>query len=136
MKTPPSPNNEQEANVRALLEALQNLMKQCEEARSRNDTTAIHSIEIKIVSTMRSVGDAYPDEESKQEWHEKADAYERGNDEEKEHILMPLAKGLAILIATPFAVAGGAIFAAGAIVYGAGKTVEGVGNVLTGGAFQ
>ncbi|KAF8603615.1 hypothetical protein BDV93DRAFT_606615 [Ceratobasidium sp. AG-I] len=107
-----------------------------DEARSHNDTAAVHSIEIKIAATMRSLGDAYPDEKSKREWREKADAYEQGNDAEKEHIPMPLAKGLGILIATPFAVAGGAIFAAGAIVYGAGKTVEGLGNTLTGGAFQ
>ncbi|KAF8603614.1 hypothetical protein BDV93DRAFT_556312 [Ceratobasidium sp. AG-I] len=136
MRDPSVSDNEQEDNVRALLEALQNLMKQRDEARSHNDTAAVHSIEIKIAATMRSLGDAYPDEESKREWREKADAYEQGNDVEKEHILMPLAKGLGILIATPFAVAGGAIFAAGAIVYGAGKTVEGLGNTLTGGAFH
>lgn len=111
-------------------------MGQHDEARSRNDTTTVHSIKTEIIPTMRSVGKAYPDEESKHEWHKKADAYERGNYKEKEHILMPLAKGLGILIATPFALAEGAIFADGAIVYGAGKTAEGVGNILTGGTFQ
>ncbi|KAH7323404.1 hypothetical protein B0J17DRAFT_683331 [Rhizoctonia solani] len=85
---------------------------------------------------MHKVGDAYPDEESKDAWHAKASQYESSSTEEKENILMPLAKGLGILIATPFAVAGGAIFAAGGILYGAGKTIQGVGNILTGGAFK
>lgn len=133
---PPAYDQQREDAIRVQLVALQGLMRQREEARALDDPVAIRAIEKRIVATMRLVGDAYPAGEARNEWHRRADAYERGNAEEREHILMPLAKGLGILIATPFAIVGGVIFAAGAILYGAGKTVMGLGHLLTGGAFQ
>jgi hypothetical protein len=138
MRTSPSNDSphSQEENVKLLLNALQDLFEQRKVANNRGDEEAVKSIDQRIVATMRNVGDAYPDEASTVAWHEKADEYESGNAEKKESILMPLAQGLGILIATPFAVAGGAIFAAGGILYGAGKTIQGVGNLLTGGVFQ
>lgn len=126
----------QEENVRNLLNALQSLFQRRSDAQNRGDVGAVKEIDEQIVVTMRSVGDAYPDDESTAAWYAKADQYHSSNAEEKENILMPLAKGLGILIATPFAVAGGAIFAAGGILYGAGKTIQGVGNLLTGGVFH
>ncbi|KAF8603612.1 hypothetical protein BDV93DRAFT_155774 [Ceratobasidium sp. AG-I] len=133
---PPAYDQQQEEAVRVQLIALKILMEQREEARVRGDQVATCVIDNRIVATMRLVGDAYPAGETRIEWYRKADVYERGNTEEKEHILMPLAKGLGILIATPFALAAGVIFAAGAIIYGAGKTVMGLGNLLTGGVFR
>lgn len=47
-----------------------------------------------------------------------------------------MKKGLFIIIAIPFAVAGGSIFAAGAVVYGAGLLIKGIGNVATLGFFS
>lgn len=126
----------QEENARNLLNSLQDLFQWRRDAQSRGETAAVKAIDEQIVTTMRDVGDAYPDNESKAAWHAKADQYQSSDAEEKENILTPLAKGLGILIATPFAVAGGAIFAAGGILYGAGKTIQGIGNVLTGGVFQ
>ncbi|CAE7221849.1 unnamed protein product [Rhizoctonia solani] len=125
-----------EEDARAQLNALDDLFQKRRDATNTGDHEQVTVLDQQIVSAMRSVGDAYPDEESKDAWHVKAKQYESGTEEEKDNILMPLAKGLGILIATPFAVAGGAIFAAGGILYGAGKTIQGVGNVLTGGVFK
>jgi hypothetical protein len=134
---PPAPsNNEGEEAVRERLTELNVLFDQRADAVRQGDQATVDSIEVKIVVTMRKVGDAYPDNESKSEWYKQAELFESGSSEEKEHILMPLTKGLGILIAAPFAVAGGAIFAAGGILYGAGKTIQGVGNLLTGGMLQ
>ncbi|KDN46679.1 hypothetical protein RSAG8_04059, partial [Rhizoctonia solani AG-8 WAC10335] len=125
-----------EENARAQLNALQDLFQKRRDATNLGDEEQVKALDQQIVSAMHSVGDAYPDEESKDAWHTKASQYESSSTEGKVNILMPLAKGLGILIATPFAVAGGAIFAAGGILYGAGKTIQGVGNILTGGVFN
>ncbi|CAE6437460.1 unnamed protein product [Rhizoctonia solani] len=125
-----------EENARAQLNLLQDLFQKRREATNAGDEATVKALDQEIVSAMHSVGDAYPDEESKDAWHTKAKQYDSSSADEKENILMPLAKGLGILIATPFAVAGGAIFAAGGILYGAGKTIQGVGNLLTGGVFN
>ncbi|CAE6455713.1 unnamed protein product [Rhizoctonia solani] len=125
-----------EENARAQLNVLQDLFQKRRDAADAGDEAQVKALDQQIVSAMHSVGDAYPDEESKNAWHAKASQYESSSVAEKENILMPLAKGLGILIATPFAVAGGAIFAAGGILYGAGKTIQGVGNILTGGVFN
>ena len=136
IRPPPAYDQQQEEAIRVQLIALQRLMEQHGEARVRNDQVSICVIDRKIVAIMRLVGDAYPAGETRNEWYRKADVYEQGDAEEREHILMPLAKGLGIIIATPFALAGGVIFAAGAIVYGVGKTVMGLGSLLTGGVFR
>ncbi|QRV78454.1 hypothetical protein RhiJN_06469 [Ceratobasidium sp. AG-Ba] len=133
---PPTSAAGDEGLARMHLKELEKLFAQRAEAVGQKNEPVIHEIDVNIVVKMRQIGDAYPDEESKSEWYEKADVFEKGNKQEKENILMPLAQGLGILIATPFAVAGGAIFAAGGILYGAGKTIQGVGNLLTGGVFQ
>ncbi|KAG8712969.1 hypothetical protein FRC08_013843 [Ceratobasidium sp. 394] len=134
---PPPPHaSSNEDQARKHLTELKVLFEQRADAVDRGDNSTVHSIEVNIVVKMRQIGDTYPDAESKSEWYKKARVFEEGSEEDKKNILMPLAQGLGILIAAPFAVAGGAIFAAGGILYGAGKTVLGVGNLLTGGAFQ
>jgi len=133
---PPSYDEQVEANIKRELTKLQELLQQRNSALFPSSGLSIGEIDANIVVTMRRIGDAYPDGEERRKWHAKADAYKAGNAEEKEHILMPLAKGLAILIATPFVLAGGVIFAAGAIIYGAGKVVQGLGTLLTGGLFR
>ncbi|KAG9078270.1 hypothetical protein FRC06_008449 [Ceratobasidium sp. 370] len=118
-QSPSTPASSNEEQARTHLTELKVLFEQRADAVHRGDMSAIHSIEVDIVSKMRQIGDTYPDTESKSEWYEKAEVFERGTDKDKENILMPLAQGLGILIAAPFAVAGGAIFAAGGILYGA-----------------
>ncbi|KAG8722054.1 hypothetical protein FRC08_007475 [Ceratobasidium sp. 394] len=112
-----------EEQARTYLTELEVLFEQHGEAVHRGDKSTVRSIEVNIVFKMRQLGDTYPDPESKSAWYEKAEVFEVGNDEDKKNILMPLAQGLGILIAAPFAVAGGAIFAAGGILYGVGLAV-------------
>ncbi|EUC59864.1 transmembrane protein, putative, partial [Rhizoctonia solani AG-3 Rhs1AP] len=126
-----------EEQIRTELQALQTLFDERTDARSRGDTARVARIEARIAQTMRRVGDAYPNEETRQHWYRQAENFEKATPEQREHILMPIAKGLGILIAAPLALAfgivGGAVFAAGSILYGAGKVVMGLGTLLTGG---
>ncbi|GAB1527075.1 hypothetical protein RhiTH_010250 [Rhizoctonia solani] len=130
-------NKNAEEQIRTALRALEALFEERRDARARDDQAELARIEERIVAAMRSVGDAYPEGETRRNWYRQADAFFNANDEEREHILLPIAKGLGILIAAPlalaFGIAGGAIFAAGSILYGAGKVVAGVGSLLTGG---
>lgn len=137
---PPGYDTAQEERIRVVLRALESLFNRRNEARQRNDNEELAQIDRQIPPAMRSIGDAYPDQERRTHWYRKADEYEKANPEEKEHILMPIAKGLGLLIAAPLALAagivGGTLFAAGTILYGAGKVVQGLGGLLTGGYFR
>ncbi|CAE7101831.1 unnamed protein product [Rhizoctonia solani] len=129
-----------EEQIRIELRALEALFEERRAARERNDPAQVAVIEERIAQTMRRVGDAYPNEETRQHWYRQAENLERATPEQREHILMPIAKGLGILIAAPLALAfgivGGVVFAAGSILYGAGKVVVGLGTLLTGGWFR
>ncbi|KAG8697851.1 hypothetical protein FRC11_014807, partial [Ceratobasidium sp. 423] len=125
-----------EDQIRAALKSLQTLLDEREEARNRGDKTQVARIEEDIAPAMRRVGDSYHNEETRANWYRQAEDLENANPEQREHILMPIAKGLGILIAAPLALAfgivGGVIFTAGSILYGAGKLVQGLGTLLTG----
>jgi hypothetical protein len=85
----------------------------------------------KVVNAMKRAGDSHPDPKVQKVWYKRAEEFARGNREEKTTMLEDIGKGLVILIATPFALAGAAIFAAGAIVYGAGSLITGLGKAMT-----
>jgi len=87
----------------------------------------------KVAAAMRNVGDSHADPRITKEWHKKAQRFSKAGPSERVELFDDIGKGLLILLATPFLLAGAAIFAAGAIVYGAGTLVKGLGNVLTGG---
>ena len=48
----------------------------------------------------------------------------------------PLLKGLIVLTAGPFVVAGAMVVAAGGFVYGTGAVIAGVGDLMTGGPLK
>lgn len=48
----------------------------------------------------------------------------------------PFVKGIVILTASPFVMAGACVAAGGAIIYGTGQLIVGVGDVLTGGPLK
>jgi hypothetical protein len=143
MPNPPPPYTRDDV-MRQRLQELEELLQTRAAAVARGDQTAVNTLDTTIVASMQHVGDAYAtnannapaDQERVRQWHDMAGRFQAGGAEEREHILMPLAKGLGILIVTPFALAGGIIFAAGSIIYGAGKVVQGLGNLLTGGVFR
>jgi hypothetical protein len=104
-------------------------------SKRRDDDQEAEAEAEKVAAAMRRVGDSHTDPNVKKVWHEKADDFSKASPSERVTLFDDIGKGLLILLATPFALAGGAIFAAGAILYGAGMLVKGLGNVLTFGAF-
>jgi len=85
---------------------------------------------------MERLAEMSPDDQIRSYWSNRAVEFAAGNRDVREHILADIGRGLLILLATPFALAGVVLFAAGGIVYGAGSIVKGLGNVLTFGAFK
>ncbi|KAG8712970.1 hypothetical protein FRC08_013844 [Ceratobasidium sp. 394] len=115
---------------------LQDLLQQRANAVAQENHTGVASIDAQIVDAIRGLGDVEPTTEERQRWHNLAVNFQAGDAQARENILMPIAKGLGIIIVTPFILAGGVIVAAGSILYGVGKVVQGVGNVLTLGMFR
>jgi hypothetical protein len=105
-------------------------------AKESGDTAQQRVAEQRVVEGMRRISDTHTDPKVRQEWKAKADEFERAGDAKKEHILKNLGKGLLILLATPFALAGAAIFAAGAMLYGVGCVIQGLGTILTAGSLR
>jgi len=136
----PSRNGDEEEWQRAL-RRLQQLMKLYEEARKRDDTESATALAQMITEVMQRLADIHPDPRVQEEWRARAEAFSAAGDSNegdgvRDHILADIGVGLLILLATPFALAGAALFAAGGIIYGAGSVVMGVGNLLTLGAFK
>lgn len=125
-----------EREVRRLMERLRQRMLEYEGSKQRGDESRMNTLARQIVENMRRLGEIHVDTAVREDFRRRADLFERGNTEQRSHILADVGTGLLIILATPFAIAGGAIVAAGAIVYGAGTLVKGIGNVLTGGIFQ
>ncbi|CAE6422098.1 unnamed protein product [Rhizoctonia solani] len=134
------PNPSQEDQIRTALQALQTLFDQRAQAREKGDQAQLDLIEERITLAMRRVGDEYPEGDTRGNWYRQAEAFWNAKGDEKEHVLMPIAKGLGLLIAAPIALAGGIVVGAvatvGTVLVGVGKVVQGVGSVLTGGWFQ
>ncbi|KAF8208949.1 hypothetical protein K438DRAFT_1811476 [Mycena galopus ATCC 62051] len=78
---------------------------------------------------MRKLADASDDLEKRAEWTRKADEFSKGSDDDKENMLMDIGKGLGIIVAAPFLLAGG-------VLYGVGLFAKGLGNLLSGGAIE
>jgi len=119
----------------AALRDLQRLIEQYEAAKGRDDQEAINVLEPKIAAAMRRLSEGHPDPRVREYWKTRAENFAGGDKKEKEHILADVGKGLLILLATPFVLVGGVLFAAGGIIYGVGSVVKGLGNLLTGGMF-
>ncbi|CAA7271607.1 unnamed protein product [Cyclocybe aegerita] len=133
---PPKYDPDQEEKIR-IRRALQELFDRHPAARSQPDDTTVRNIDSQIPPAMRTVGDAYPDQETRRHWYKKAEDYENAPPEQKENILKPLLEGLGMLISAPLMLAGGvvvgSVYTAGAILVGAGKVIKGLGSLLTGG---
>jgi len=118
---------------KASLDDLEKQMVVYESISKRGDDKATEAEAEKVAAAIRNVGDSHTDPKVRQEWYEKADKFAKADSSERVTLFDDIGKGLLILLATPFALAGAAVFAAGAILYGTGMLVKGLGNVLTGG---
>ena len=122
-----------EAVWKASLDDLRNQMVVYENISKRGDDRATEAEAQRVAAAIRNVGDSHTDPKVRQEWHAKAENFSKAAPSERATLFDDIGTGLLILLATPFALAGAAIFAAGAILYGTGMVVKGLGNVLTGG---
>ncbi|KAF7306214.1 MFS general substrate transporter [Mycena indigotica] len=82
-----------------------------------------------IIKLMRQLADTHPEPCERKRWEEQADNLDNATEEEREHILLDIGKGLGLILVLPFLFAGG-------VLYGVGLFVKGVGNLLTGGAIK
>ncbi|KEP49453.1 putative transmembrane protein [Rhizoctonia solani 123E] len=120
-------SDKSEKSARELLTELQALFERLNNARRRGDMATAKTLEPQAVSLMRRIGDACPSEPGKQHWYDRAQALQNSNDEEKEHVMLAIAKGLGIILLTPFVLVGGII---GGAVFAAGKGVHDLGSRL------
>ncbi|KAJ6463250.1 hypothetical protein C8R47DRAFT_82787 [Mycena vitilis] len=79
-----------------------------------------------IVASMRDLAASHTDPQVQAYWTRRADQFEKAPDADKKALLMDIGRGLAILIAAPFAIAG-------AILMGTGMLLKASGSFLTGG---
>ncbi|KAJ7667489.1 hypothetical protein DFH06DRAFT_219322 [Mycena polygramma] len=79
-----------------------------------------------IVASMRDLAASHTDPQVQAYWTRRADQFEKAPDADKKALLMDIGRGLAILIAAPFAIAG-------ALLMGTGMLLKASGNFLTGG---
>ncbi|KAF9463981.1 hypothetical protein BDZ94DRAFT_1115193, partial [Collybia nuda] len=122
-----------EAQWKEALEALKTAMityNQTSKTGSPKHEHALEATASEVVDKMRRLGDMHTDPAVKKEWGERAEQFEKAGKGERGIMSNDVVKGLAILLATPFALVGAVLFAAGTIVYGAGSVVRGLGNVL------
>lgn len=84
-----------------------------------------------VVKKMRNLGATHTDPDIKKEWDNKADRFAKAGKAERGIMSNDIIRGLVLLLATPFLLAGAVVFAAGSIIYGAGSIVKGLGNLLT-----
>ncbi|KAJ6543952.1 hypothetical protein B0H19DRAFT_292015 [Mycena capillaripes] len=82
--------------------------------------------EAAIVASMRDLATSHNDPQVQTYWNRRADEFEKAPDTDKTAILVDIGRGLAILIAAPFAIAG-------AMLIGTGMLLKASGNFLTGG---
>ncbi|KAF8211687.1 hypothetical protein K438DRAFT_2011183 [Mycena galopus ATCC 62051] len=84
----------------------------------RGDETA-------IVKSMRDLAASHNDPQVQAYWTRRANEFEKAPDPDKKAILKDIGRGLGILIAAPFAIAG-------AVLIGTGMLLKAGGNFLTG----
>ncbi|CAE6423951.1 unnamed protein product [Rhizoctonia solani] len=117
-----------EKSARELLTDLQALFERLNNARRRGDTATAKTLESQAIVLMRRIGDACPSESGKQHWYDRAQALQSSSEDEKEHVMLAIAKGLGIILLTPFVLVGGIV---GGAVFAAGKGVHDLGTRLT-----
>lgn len=79
-----------------------------------------------IVESMRDLSTSHPDPQVQAYWNQRADAFEKAPDADRKSILLDVGRGLAILIAAPFAIVG-------ALLIGTGMLLRASSNLITGG---
>ncbi|KAJ6480405.1 hypothetical protein C8R45DRAFT_905963 [Mycena sanguinolenta] len=111
----------------ALQKLLSNKLREYNQAKTTGNRAAKKKLAKGIEALMRALADSHNDPAVQAEWTSKADEFSKASDARKDNMLWDIGKGLGIVIASPFMLAGG-------ILYGTGLFMKGMGNLLTAGA--
>ncbi|KAF7336384.1 MFS general substrate transporter [Mycena venus] len=82
-----------------------------------------------IPQQMRLLGLSQSDPQVCEDWMKKADEFEAASPKRKHNMLLDIAKGLGLMIVSPFLFVGG-------FIYGYGMMMKGIGNLLSGGTMS
>ncbi|KAJ7229164.1 hypothetical protein GGX14DRAFT_327973, partial [Mycena pura] len=108
--------NASEAEWQVKLKKLEKKIRKFNWGVGRGDEAA-------IIASMRDLATSHPDPEIQTYWSRRADQFERAPDSDKMAILKDITRGLAIMIASPFAIMG-------AIFMGTGMALKAGGNLI------
>jgi hypothetical protein len=78
---------------------------------------------------MRDLAASHNDPQVQAYWNRRATEFERAPDSDKKAILMDIGRGLAILIAAPFAIAGAILMGTGMLIKAGGSFLSAVGKL-------
>ena len=130
------PDEQKEDEWKRVLQDLTNETIAYQEARQRKDEAAATQHSERILQLMLKAAELHPDPKVKDKFKKDAEEWAKGDGLARDILAHPFLRGLGIIVGVPFALAGGAIFAAGALVYGVGQLLAGLGDALTFGQFR
>ncbi|KAJ7836979.1 hypothetical protein B0H13DRAFT_184783 [Mycena leptocephala] len=108
------------------LAKLQKKLKKYNRAKQRGDVGTAERLKSEIGRDMRGLAESASDPEVRAKWTKNADEFDSASESDKDNMLMNIGKGLGLIIASPFLLAGG-------VLYGVGLFTKGLGDLLTGG---
>ncbi|KAJ7749036.1 hypothetical protein DFH07DRAFT_829442 [Mycena maculata] len=111
------PTTISEAEWRAKLQKLQKKIRKYNWTK-RGDEAA-------ILESMRDLAKSHNDRQVQAYWTRRADDFEKAPEANKKSILIDIGRGLAILIAAPFAIAGAVLVGTGMLLTAGGKLLSG-----------
>ncbi|PPQ95218.1 hypothetical protein CVT26_014910 [Gymnopilus dilepis] len=81
-----------------------------------------------VAQGIHLVADAHPSPSEQAKFRRKAQEFAEGDEKQRENVLRDVGKWLLAILATPFVLAGLALYAAGTIVAGVGSLLKGMGK--------
>lgn len=128
---PPPVTDEVANTLKALLGDI-NTLHQARSSQPPASESRIAELESSIRVGMARMAQIHPDPHTRADYRAKLAKFDSGDESGKWDVLINIATGLGIILAAPFAIAGGAILLAGSIVQGTGQVLAGLGTLLTG----
>ncbi|KAK7061273.1 6PF2K domain-containing protein [Favolaschia claudopus] len=124
-RQPSPPNTIPPVDAAASEKEWKDKLKKLDKRIRKYNWTRRQSDEAVIIESMRDLAASHSDPAVQGYWTRRADEFEKAPEANKRGILMDIARGLALLIAAPIAIAG-------AILVGTGIVIKAGGNFLTG----
>ncbi|KAJ6594823.1 hypothetical protein B0H19DRAFT_1366589 [Mycena capillaripes] len=95
-------------------------------AKEQEEKAKVKKLEHELWQDMHSLAASHSDPAVRTEWKKKAEDFRRAAEAGEESMVMDIAKGLGLIVAAPFLLAG-------TVLYGVGLLTKGLGNLFTGG---